>query len=221
MSMTGYLRQITAEEMRKVQQKPASIRKLLRGPYDMKAMIRDQLRGKASAQRLAMEAAYARALEINADLRRSDSMSGESLRESQQKVLKPLREAGAFGEERDVLNLQKSFHTLHYLLTGSALPVDSPLGRAILGGQELGPDLGYGPARLLTPDQVREIAESLTHVTEEDLARRFDLSAMMTAEIYACRDSGELELAQEYLPQVQLFYTEAASNDRAMLLYIK
>jgi hypothetical protein len=219
--MTGYLRRITAEEMLKVQRKPASIRKLLRGPYDMKAMIRDQLRGKSSPQRLAMEAAYARALEINADLRRSGSMPGASLRESQQKILQPLREAGAFGEEHDVLDLQKSFHTLHYLLTGSALPVDSPLGRAILGGQELGPDLGYGPARLLTPDQVREIAESLTHVGKEDLARRFDLSAMMTAEIYACRDSGELELAQEYLPQLQLFYTQAASKDRAMLLYVE
>jgi hypothetical protein len=220
-SMTGYLRRITVEEMRKVLQKPASIRKLLRGPYDMKAMIRDQLRGKSSPQRLAMEAAYARALEINAEIKRSGGMPGTSPQENQQKILQPLREAGAFGEDPDVLNLQKSWHTLHYLLTGSALPVDSPVGHAILGGQELGPDLGYGPGRILTPDQVQEVAESLSQIAKKDLASRFDLSSMTATEIYACRDSADLELAQEYLPQLRLFYSGAASDGRAMLLYIK
>ncbi len=187
----------------------------------MKTMIRDQLRGKSSPQRLAMEAAYARALEISAEINGSGSPPGASPHENQQRVLQPLRETGAFAEERDVLNLQKSWHTLHYLLTGSALPVESPVGRAILGGQELGPDLGYGPGRILTPDQVREIAGSLKQVAKEDLARRFDLPSMMAAEIYACRDSGDLELAQEYLPQLQLFYMEAAADGRAMLLYIR
>jgi hypothetical protein len=221
MSMTGYLRRITAAEMRTIQQKPASIRKLLRGPYDMKAMIRDQLRGRSSPQRLAMEAAYARALEISAEMKRLGGTTQATLTENQQKVLQPLREAGAFGEQRDVLNLEKSWHTLHYLLSGSALPVASPAGRAILGGQEVGPDLGYGPGRILTPDQVRETAESLSQLAKEDLTPRFDLSSMMTAGIYACRDSGDLELAQEWLPQLQDFYRDAASDGRAMLLYIQ
>jgi hypothetical protein len=219
--MTGYLRRITAEELRKVQQKPTSIRKLLRGPYDMKAMIRDQLHGKSSPQRVAMEAAYARALAIHAEIKLLGAVPGTSPQENQQKVLQPLREAGAFGEDPDVLNLQKSWHTLHYLLTGSAFPADSPVGRAILGGQEIGPDLGYGPGRILTPDQVQEVAVSLSQVAKEDLAQRFVLSSMTAAKIYACRDSEDLELAQQYLPQLQLFYTEAASEGRAMLLYIK
>jgi hypothetical protein len=221
MSMTGYLRRITPEQLHSVRQKPASIRTLLRGPYDMKAMIRDQLRGKLSPQRLAMEAAYARALEIKDQIKQPGNVPGASANENRQKIMRPLQEAGAFGEDRDVLNLQKSWHTLHYLMTGSALPVDSPVGRAILGGQELGPDLGYGPGRILTPEQVREVAESLNQLAKEDLVRRSNLSSMVAAEIYACRDSGDLDLAQEYLPQLQLFYDEAASAGYAMLLYIK
>ncbi len=54
----------------------------------------------------------------------------------------------------------------------------------------------------------------LRRVTAEEMR-------MITAEIYACRNSGELELAQDYLPQLQLFYMEAASNHRAMLQYVQ
>jgi hypothetical protein len=106
----------------------------------MMAAIRDQLRGKASAQRAAMEAAQARAQQISDELRKSDRPSGPITPEEMRAVMRPLIEAGAFGDEENVLNLQKSWHTLHYLLTGSAEPVNTPLGQVIFGGSDVGPE---------------------------------------------------------------------------------
>ena len=221
MSMIGYARRITPEEASALERKPASIKKLLRGGYDMKAMIRDQIRGQASPQRAAMEAAFARTQQISDELRRSDRRGGPATLEEIRKITQPLREAGGFGEDSNVLELDKSWHTLHFLLAGSAEPTDSPLGRAVLGGKEIGPDLGYGPARLLNASEVREVASALAAVSPEHLAQRFDLEMMIAAKIYACRDRGELDLAQECFARLKAFYAESAADGKCMLLYIR
>jgi hypothetical protein len=57
------------------------------------------------------------------------------------------------GPTEDGLNLEKSWHVLHYLLTGKAEKAPPPVGNAVLGGQDIGGDRGYGPARFLTPQQ--------------------------------------------------------------------
>ena len=221
MSMIGYLRQIRSDEVLKLQKKPTFIKQLLRGPYDLKAAIRDQLRGKESPQRAAMEAAQARSQQISDQIRQSDRPPGPITAAEYEAVMQPLRDAGAFGDDKRVLKLEKSWHTLHYLLTGSAEPVDTCLGKAILGGAEIGPDLGYGPARLLAPEEVGQVAEALARLSKEDLAQRFNLSAMKAANIYACDSEEELELAQDYFERMTRFYAEAAAMGNAMILYLK
>jgi hypothetical protein len=221
MSMNGYLRRISILDAQKIEKKPASVKQLLRGPYDMEAMIRDQLRGKASPKREAMEAAYARSKQISEELKRSGRTPGPATPEEYQRMMQPLRDAGAFGEEPDVLRLEKSWHTLHYLLTGSAEPVESTLGKTILGGKEVGADLGYGPARVLTAIEVQEVAGALSKQSKDELTQRVDVRSMMASNLYACHDDGDLELAQQYFEQTREFYIEAAALGCAMLLYIK
>jgi hypothetical protein len=221
MSMIGYVRRISAAEALALERKPATIKRLLRGGYDMQAMIREQLRGKTSPKRGAMEDAYARAKQISDELKRSDRGIGPTTFEEIQKMLQPLREAGAFGEDPDVLELDKSWHTLHYLLTGSGEPSDSVLSWAILGGKEIGPDLGYGPARLLTASEVQTIASALSQVSPTSLSQRFDLERMIASKIYACRDHGELGLALEYFERLKPFYAESAARGSAILLYLR
>jgi hypothetical protein len=46
--------------------------------------------------------------------------------------------------------------------------------RARVGGKEIGPDLGYGPARLLTPSEVQAVAPALAYVSSEALTQRFE-----------------------------------------------
>jgi Domain of unknown function (DUF1877) len=221
MSMIGYLKRISSADLQRVRDKPAGLRKLMRGGYDMKAAIRDRLSGKASPRRGAMEAAMARSKQISEEIRNSGREPGPATPDEIKRIMEPLRTAGAFGDEEDVLNLEKSWHTLHYLLAGSAEPVAPPPGNAILGGTDIGTDLGYGPARYLLPDQVRQTAQALAKLSVEDLDQRFDLKTMRADKVYACRDDGDRELALDYFRQLQRFYAEAASSGSAMLLYIK
>jgi Domain of unknown function (DUF1877) len=67
------------------------------------------------------------------------------------------------------LNLEKAWHGLHYLLTGSTDGGPLPLSFIFAGGQDVGPDLGYGPARLLSAKFVKELDSSLNGLTIDEL----------------------------------------------------
>lgn len=47
------------------------------------------------------------------------------------------------------LDLDKTWHGIHYLLTGTAWEISAGADAAILGGDDIGEDNGYGPPRLL------------------------------------------------------------------------
>ena len=119
------------------------------------------------------------------------------------------------------LRIDKSWHGIHFLLTGSAWGGKRPLSNAVMGGQEFGPDLGYGPARYLTPDQVKEVAAALDEITSATLRDRFNPKAMTKAEIYTWHeDEGEegLEYFLEYYAQVRAYFQQAARKGNGMLL---
>ncbi|MET8043668.1 DUF1877 family protein [Micromonospora sp. NPDC005215] len=59
------------------------------------------------------------------------------------------------------LDLHKSWHALHYLLAGKAREVDDPAAAAVLGGDDIGEEGGYGPPRLLDVETVRVVAAAL------------------------------------------------------------
>ena len=82
-------------------------------------------------------------------------------------------------------DLDKAWHGLHYLLTGTAWEGAPPLNFLLAGGRELpGSEVGYGPARVLTSTEVLEVAGALDRVSEEWLRGRFDAADMMAKEIY-------------------------------------
>jgi len=122
------------------------------------------------------------------------------------------------------LDIDKSWHAIHFLLTGKAWEGPLPLRNVVLGGTLLGSlDLGYGPARYLTPDEVRDCAAALSAISSDDLAARFDLAALSKAQIYpqAWRNhNDELEYILDYYRQLVAFFTQAAGAGDAMLTYI-
>jgi len=59
-------------------------------------------------------------------------------------------------------------HGIHFLLTGTAWEGDFPLAFIVRGGREVG-DVGYGPARIFTSDEVQAIANALRPITREVL----------------------------------------------------
>lgn len=121
------------------------------------------------------------------------------------------------------LDLDKSWHGIHYLLTGTAWRIGEGADAAILGGAEIGQDGGYGPARLLDQSTVRAVATALDALDVEVLRARFDPEAMAAAEIYpAIWTNGvdELDYLMSHYTQLRRFYHAAAANGQAVLLAI-
>jgi len=58
------------------------------------------------------------------------------------------------------LDLEEWWHSLHYVLAGEMRPIDGG-GDLLLTGQELGEDMGYGPARLHSPAETKDFRRFL------------------------------------------------------------
>lgn len=214
MGMRGHLRQLAPAELEQLQQNPENLAELIQG--------------KALAGRANVMATLERAHKIKLDAQAAGALNDPAERERvRARILKELAGAGINvgvsvdeGPSEDGLSLEKSWHVLHYLLTGEADEASPPLGNAILGGKEIGDDLGYGPARFLTPQQVREVAAALALISKNDLAARFDLKAMKAARIYPVKDESELGLAEHYFEQLSRYYAGASAAGNAMLLWV-
>lgn len=233
MSMIGHVRQVSPTQLGEFRKNPSALGRFLRG---------DGGGGPRANDRQVLEILR----KIGAEAQEAGAFDDPAKREIYRvKMFQALQDAGAkipveilktmppgdqpvqhaadaerSGAYEDGLSLEKSWHALHYLLTGRAQEAPPPLGDAILGGAELGEDMGYGPARFLTPEEVRATSAALDKVSAEDIARRFDLPTMIAAEIYACRNESDLGLAQEYFAELVRYYADAASRGNAMLLYL-
>jgi hypothetical protein len=85
-------------------------------------------------------------------------------------------------EEAD---LDKAWHAIHYLLTGTAWEGEPPLNFLLRGGSEIGDiDVGYGTARAVDASAVKEINAALAELSEETLKNRFIPAEMMELQIY-------------------------------------
>jgi hypothetical protein len=210
MSMIGHVRQITPDDLRELQDNPSTVRKLLR--RNIGASTEDMVSALRRVQKIALARKDSRVLETHTDREKARAQ-----------ILKELQSVGVTlpGEDPggESLSLEKSWHSLHYLLTGKAEEAPSPLGNVILGGTPIGDDVGYGSARFLTPEQVREVSSALNAVTADDLKARFDADQMSAAHIYAC-DGEEIELVLYYFANLTRYYNDAATKGNAMLLYI-
>ncbi len=125
-------------------------------------------------------------------------------------------------EDAHVLNIEKAWEGIHFVLTGAKEPSDTPISRAIFG-ERVVPDtlgvMGYGPAHLLTSSQVEESAREL-RLIEPDLVKRFDVKKMVAADVYAVHDDpAELSYLQHHYDRLLTFYEEAASERQGMAVY--
>jgi hypothetical protein len=120
------------------------------------------------------------------------------------------------------LDIGKSWHGIHYLITGTAWEIrDGAAGAAIFGGEEIGEDGGYGPARLLRQEAVQQIGDALDALDVEELRARFDPQAMAAADIYpnVWDDPDEFDgYLAPHFAALRRFYRAAAANGQAVLL---
>lgn len=117
------------------------------------------------------------------------------------------------------LDVDKSWHGIHFLLTGSAWEGKPPLSLAVLGGTEIGDDNGYGPTRYLTANEVKTVAAALKDITPAQLVQRQTPAQMKAAELYSSDGSrDDMECIREHYGQLRKFYLAAADRGDAVLL---
>jgi len=121
------------------------------------------------------------------------------------------------------LKMDKEWHGIHFLLRGDAWSNDGPYGQAVLGGTDIGPDLGYGPARLLNADEVAEIAAALAGVPIDGLRSRYNPVAMgefVYPGVWEAEGDEALVWLLAGFRQLADFYARAAAGGNAVLLAV-
>ena len=86
--------------------------------------------------------------------------------------------------ESDTFELNQAWHILHFLFSGSNAEDPWPGGFLMSGGEEVGPDQGYGPIRLLAPEFSQAVATFLAAQSFEMLDSAYVASEIEAAEIY-------------------------------------
>jgi hypothetical protein len=128
------------------------------------------------------------------------------------------------GSNSNELDVDKAWHGLHFLLAGSAWEGSFPLNFIVADGEEVGDDLGYGPARGLTSTDVSNIDAALELLTRDELARRFDAQRMTELQIYpdgwSDDPDGELDYLLEYYADLRAFVRRTSEQGHALLVYL-
>ncbi len=149
-------------------------------------------------------------------------------KEMQARVTDARAAVAALGPIEKILGLEKSWHILHYLLTGHVEPGNSP-GGLLLAGEDMGEGVGYGPARLRGETATREFSRFLDGQDLEQLHARIDLKEMHDLGVYAIPHGPgpeaeyEKELREElsiYFPRLRDYVREMADKGNGLLVWI-
>ena len=122
------------------------------------------------------------------------------------------------------LDVDKAWHGIHYLLTGTADEGAPPLDFIVRGGRIIGEDLGYGPPRGFSPAEVKSIAAALADVSVDQLRSRYDQKKMQRLQIYPDiwrREPDEgLEFVMGYFDELREFIIGGAKEDEALIVFL-
>ncbi len=122
-------------------------------------------------------------------------------------------------------DLDKSWHAIHYILTGTADEGELPVGYLLHGGEflrEPDPDDELDePPRWLAPSEVQQFNQVLQQIDGDEFSQRFDAEEMVDAGVYSI----STEYADDHLETVQDHYTSlrslvsgAAQNSQALII---
>jgi hypothetical protein len=138
-------------------------------------------------------------------------------------------EAGAFLRHEGTrgtrsLNIDKSWHALHWLLNGSEEEGDWPLCFIVAGGAEIETeDVGYGLPRAFTSEQVHAINAALAPIATADLFDRFDGRAMnnIYPDVWDRPEEreGNLKYLASHFDRLQQFVAKASARGLGIIAY--
>jgi len=123
----------------------------------------------------------------------------------------------------ELIDLDKAWHAIHFLLTGAPGEAELPAG-ALVSGEEVGEGFGLGPARLLSHADVGAFGEFLSTKPDDFVEQTLDFSAMEAARIYPAiwgrKDAEDTEYVAMYFRTLKTFVQAAAAAKDAIVLVI-
>lgn len=126
--------------------------------------------------------------------------------------------------DKKEFSLSKDWHVLHYALNGTAEGGEGPLGFAVFGDEAFpGDDMDFGPARYLTPTQVKDVSVALQKIEPSSLLSKLDYEDAIQKKIYLCRTLVDLEdwsYLPEFFEEFRNFYSDAAEVGNGMIMKI-
>lgn len=129
-------------------------------------------------------------------------------------------------QDEHLLDVDKAWEGIIFLLTGKNIQTaTSELVQIFFSGDLIDEeqDLGMGPAHYLTNEQVVNLNNQISSLTEADLKHKYDPNRMKELSVYPdIWDEGEEAFDYIYVNFValQTFYSEAAKNGEAIITFI-
>jgi|ERR1051326_7681029 hypothetical protein len=151
-----------------------------------------------------------------------------SERKAQAATAEARKQLATLGALERPLNLEKSWHILHYLFTGHVGPANAP-GDLLLTGEDLGEDLGYGPARLHSETATQAFSQFLDTQELERLQARIDLREMLRLGVYGVPmgPGSDADYANElrgevgvYFPSLHSYVRQMSDNGNGLLVWL-
>jgi Domain of unknown function (DUF1877) len=128
--------------------------------------------------------------------------------------------------EGEHLHLDKAWHGIHYLLTGTAWEGAAPLN-LLLCGDEVGDiDVGYGQPRAVSAGTVAQAGQVLAALSDAAIRARFDPAAMMRADIYPGiwdrppSQDDSLGYLMSYVAQLRVYLARAAADGMGVIVFV-
>lgn len=125
-------------------------------------------------------------------------------------------------EHENNIDVDKAWHGIHFLLANDSWAGEPPLANVVLGGTEIGDDVGYGPAKYLTADEVLDVANALNDLSPEAFRARYNAKTLLDNEIYPQIWYDDVEAVgylTSYYEILRDYYLDAAAKGNAMLKY--
>jgi len=127
-------------------------------------------------------------------------------------------------EHENNIDVDKAWQGIHFLLAGDPWGGEPPLANVVLGGTEIGDDVGYGPARYLTVDEVESAARALKDITPERFRTRYFAAELSKNEVYPDiwddADDDAVGYLSTWYETLRDYFIDAANNGNAMLKYL-
>ena len=157
---------------------------------------------------------------------RTDEATVQRLRDGKLSLTELLYDDFESVDDDCFLDIDKAWHAIHFTLSGEVWEsTDDPLSKVILNSNLINDeDMGYGPAMLLMPNEVKDASNALEGVSKDWFRKKFSVSNMAKNEIYPVINSEDEEEFFDYVyenfKQVVVFFEKAAQLRECILFFI-